>query len=166
MLTHGSGTGSNFWSPTGQPPGPTRAEGPWRCGSGAARIDGCVVLIGDTPDDAADVMADELRAVREAAAELRDAPIVVDARAGVGVIGPPVLSAAIARALALRVAARLSPVDAMLAAPPGEPWTEHLPHAVVTGDAARYAFREGDDDTDRHLVGGTRFRPRESAAPS
>ena len=75
------------------------------------------------------------RAVRAAAAELRDAPIVVDARDGIGVTGPPVLAAAVARALAVRLAARLSPADAALAAPAGEAWVELLPHAVAVGRA-------------------------------
>lgn len=113
---------------------------------GVGRVPGHVVLSGDDPDDAPDEVVAALHEVRSSAAELRDAPIVVDARSTIGVVGPPVLAAAVARAIALRIAALLSPVGARLSAPPGETWSGALPHAVDEGEPGRYVFREGDDD--------------------
>lgn len=113
---------------------------------GHATLAGRVVLSGEDPEDVPDDVARALRGVRAAAAEFRDAAVVVDARGGVGVAGPPALSAAHARAVAAQIAARLSPVDTVLTAPPGEPWTGRLPHAVMAGDPGRYTFREGDDE--------------------
>jgi S-DNA-T family DNA segregation ATPase FtsK/SpoIIIE len=121
-------------------------EGPVPVRVGLGRVAGHVVLSGDDPDEIPDDVAAALAAVRSAAAGLPDAPVLVDARDGIGIVGPPVLAAAVARTMALGVLARLSPVDAVLTAPRGEPWTEHLPHAVVTGDPGGYSVREGDDD--------------------
>jgi S-DNA-T family DNA segregation ATPase FtsK/SpoIIIE len=132
--------------------------GPVAVGVGRGTIAGGVELSGDEPDDVADgalsrrhdrgsaEITTALRTVRAAAAELPDAHIVVDARDGIGVIGPPVLTTAIARAIALRVAARMSPVAAVITAPSAETWTEHLPHAVVAGDPTRYDLRDGDHE--------------------
>lgn len=113
---------------------------------GHGTLVGRVVLSGEDPEDAPDDVAEALRGVRAAAAEFRDAPVVVDARGGIGVAGPPAVSAALARSVAAQIAARLSPVETVLTAPPRETWTEQLPHAVMAGDPGRYAFREGDDD--------------------
>ncbi len=121
---------------------------PVRLGQGT--IDGRIDLAGDDPDDAgaagaAAQPALAARALRVAAAVLRDAPIVVDARDGIGVTGPPVLAAAVARGLAVRLAARLSPSEAVLEAPPGEAWAEQLPHAVTAAVGDRYVWSEGDE---------------------
>jgi DNA segregation ATPase FtsK/SpoIIIE, S-DNA-T family len=124
--------------------GPRGGPVPVRVGRGT--IEGAVDLAGDEPDDAPDEVATALRAVRAAAADLPGAPIVVDARDGIGIVGPPVLTTAVARAIAVRIAARLSPVDAVVTTPPGEPWTDHLPHSIGAGAPARYEFRDGDDE--------------------
>lgn len=119
---------------------------PVRVGSGT--IGGRIELAGDDPDSDAVGPASELRAatlaIRSAAGELCDAPIVVDAREGIGIVGPPVVASAVARQLALRLAARFSPVDARLSAPEGESWTRDLPHAVTAGTAHTYSWLEGD----------------------
>ncbi len=125
---------------------------PVRIGEGT--VAGRIELAGDDPDDVGPESEPvrAVRAVRVAAAELPDAPVVVDARDGVGVIGPPVLAAAVARGLAVRVAARLSPAHAALAAPAGESWAQHLPHAVDAGAGDRYVWREGDSEAEPLVI--------------
>lgn len=86
----------------------------------------------------------ELESLRASAPVLDAAPQVRDLRRGAVVDGPPVLAAAVARALTLRLAARLSPATTALHAPPGESWARALPHAVEEGPAGGYRFRDGD----------------------
>ncbi|MES2171852.1 MAG: FtsK/SpoIIIE domain-containing protein [Actinomycetota bacterium] len=62
------------------------------------------------------------------------APVVIDARLGVGVVGAPVLARAITRGLALQVAARLPPEAATCAGEAVErEWLSALPHSVSAG---------------------------------
>ena len=75
-----------------------------------------------TPVDAA------LDDLERGASRLDDAPVIVDARLGIGVCGPPVLAAALARAIGLQLAWRLSPASHWLSA--GEQWVADLPHAA------------------------------------
>jgi S-DNA-T family DNA segregation ATPase FtsK/SpoIIIE len=135
------------WAVAGRP-GTRGRPVPLRIGQGT--IAGRVDLSGEDPEGDESAAAGEtvraVRAVRSAAAELHEAPIVVDARDGIGVTGPPVLAACVARALAVRLAARLSPADAGLAAPAGEVWVEQLPHEVTVGAADRYLWTEGDGE--------------------
>lgn len=127
------------WGDAGGGPVPVRV--------GWGTLAGRVQLSGDDPEDAPDEVRAALERVRSAAAELRDASLVADAREGIGIVGPPILAAAVARAVAVGVAGRLSPVDAVLTAPPDEAWAEHLPHAVVRGDPGRYSVRVGDEES-------------------
>lgn len=60
------------------------------------------------------------------AAVVRDSPVVVDARLGIGVVGTPVLARAAARSIAVGVARSLSPQAAWGVA--AEPWAGELPH--------------------------------------
>ena len=115
---------------------------PVRVGRGT--IAGRVELSGEEPEDAPDEVAAALRDVRAAAAELRDAPIVVDARDGIGVVGPAGARRRGRPRRRRRGSRRDSrPSTPSLTAPPGEPWTEQLPHAVVAGEPGRYEFRDG-----------------------
>jgi S-DNA-T family DNA segregation ATPase FtsK/SpoIIIE len=86
----------------------------------------------------------ELAVLRAEAATLPSAPLVRVVDAGLEVVGPPVLAAAVARTLAVRVAARLSPAAATCEAPPGEDWARRLPHDCSEGVAGRYRFLAGD----------------------
>jgi S-DNA-T family DNA segregation ATPase FtsK/SpoIIIE len=90
-----------------------------------------------------------------------DAPLLVDAERGVGIVGPPVLARAMARGLAVQLAARLPPETAVLAAPPGERWTTALPHEVVAqpGDAFVWRRAEGGDVTLAWAEGRDRLPP-------
>ena len=138
------------------PPGAATAWGdsvnrplPVRIGRGT--IPSAVELSGEDPDGgdgvrppAADLAA-AVRDVRSAAANARGAPLVVDARDGVGITGPPVLAAAVARSIAVQLASRLSPAHASLTSPSGEEWASDLPHGVSTGEPGRYRWDVGDD---------------------
>jgi S-DNA-T family DNA segregation ATPase FtsK/SpoIIIE len=60
------------------------------------------------------------------AAVLRGAPVLVDARLGVGLVGPPLLAAAAARALVVAIAWALSPAEHWCRG--RDPWMLELPH--------------------------------------
>ncbi|GAA2083102.1 hypothetical protein GCM10009840_19450 [Pseudolysinimonas kribbensis] len=80
-------------------------------------------------------------ALRSAAAELPDAPVLVDAVDGVGIVGPGPLAAAAARALVLQVASIIAP-DGVVAAPAGEAWTGELPQERVDSEPGRFELRD------------------------
>lgn len=93
---------------------------------GLGRIAGIVRLVGDDrPDDP------ELDAVRAAAAAIAGAPVLADARLGVGIAGPPVLARAVARRIALHVLARCSPATTSVSGPASEGWMRALPHEFL-----------------------------------
>lgn len=80
------------------------------------------------------------RAVRQAARTLTDAPIVVPLTAGIAVAGPPVLVAAVVRALTLQVCLAQAPGDVRVAGP-GVP--AGLPHAEATRGALLFVGEGG-----------------------
>ena len=98
-------------------------------------------------------------AVRTALAELRcsaatldDAPWLVDARDGIGIVGPLPAARSLARSLVLQLAANCSPLTTRIAAELGdapvptlldEKWLATLPHAMsaARGTGADTAFR-------------------------
>jgi len=94
---------------------------------------------------------DELRGV---ASGVDDAPWLVDARDGIGIIGALPAARALARSVALQVAANCSPATARISAAldPGcaEHWLSDLPHAVsiTPADAERGAYRFSVDGAD------------------
>jgi S-DNA-T family DNA segregation ATPase FtsK/SpoIIIE len=88
-----------------------------------------------------------LTALRSEAATIPHAPVVRAVDAGLEVDGPPVLAAAVARTLALQVAARRSPAATTCEFPPGEEWARRLPHDTTEGAAGRYRFASGDRQT-------------------
>jgi len=90
--------------------------------------------------------APELASLRRDAAVLRGAPVLRRAAGSFAVSGPEVVAAAVARTLALRLAARLSPAEAALEAPDDEPWVRLLPHAVTTSPARAYRWRLAERD--------------------
>ena len=71
------------------------------------------------------------RLARECA-DLESAPVIVDAREGVGIVGRPLPTVALARALVLRLAAALSPADGVLRVRGAGDWDWllALPHTV------------------------------------
>ena len=86
----------------------------------ALRVDG-----GDGSEDA--------RTLQRSARSIADAPVTVPATAGVAVVGPPVLAAAVVRALLLQVCQTLPPGRVRLVGD-DEPWSAVLPHRdAVTG---------------------------------
>jgi S-DNA-T family DNA segregation ATPase FtsK/SpoIIIE len=97
-----------------------------------------------------------LDALREEANTLLGAPIVADARAGIGVCGPPALAAAAARGIVIQLAAALSPDEHEIVASPGggTEWVAALPHAVTrTGSTPEtVVFRSRRSASRRVLV--------------
>lgn len=73
---------------------------------------------------------DDDREVLELAARLDDAPVLVSAAGGIGVVGAPALAAAVVRALVVQLAYRCRPGDVGIAVPdrPVWSWAAALPH--------------------------------------
>lgn len=69
-----------------------------------------------------------------------DAPVAVDAADGIEIVAAPALAAAVARALAVQVAALLSPASARLTVGGDEAWVRGLPHET-TVDPSLMGFR-------------------------
>jgi DNA segregation ATPase FtsK/SpoIIIE, S-DNA-T family len=82
-----------------------------------------------------------LTELRREVAVLPGAPVLRPSAGSLAVAGPRVASAAVARTLALRLAARLSPAEATLVAPADERWTRSLPHAVDSGPPGAYRWK-------------------------
>ncbi|MEO6944934.1 MAG: FtsK/SpoIIIE domain-containing protein [Lacisediminihabitans sp.] len=76
----------------------------------------------------------ELASLRRQVEFVEGAPIVLDARRGIGVCGPAVLSAACARGLVLQLANALSPADygILVTGAVGTDWLALLPHEMAT----------------------------------
>lgn len=89
----------------------------------------------------------ELTRLRAEASTVPDAPVLRVVENGFEVDGPPVLAAAVARTLVLRIAARRSPATMRCEAPPGEQWVGLLPHETAEGAAGRYRLVDGDVET-------------------
>ncbi len=105
----------------------------------------------DRPARAASAHDDETAIDKLVAASgvLNDAPIVVDARLGLGVFGPPTLRDALARGLALQLAWALSPELFWCSQPEGPPgrWCSELPHPSGPGGRLGYEFGPVGSDT-------------------
>ncbi len=84
-----------------------------------------------------------LAEIRSTAGTLSDAPWIDDARDGIGIVAPPVLARAIARSVALQLAASRSPATTRITAPRDEHWALALPHAVGIGADAEYLLVDG-----------------------
>lgn len=88
----------------------------------------------DMPAGSTDPVADRYERLRTAAAHLVDAPILVDARHGIGVVGPRIPATALVRAITAQLAFLLPPadtgviVDGRLFA-----WATRLPHRHLAG---------------------------------
>lgn len=84
----------------------------------------------DAPARSAPTLVDtELDEMQRLAATIVDAPVLVDARLGIGVCGPPVLAASLARAIVVQLAWALSPAGHWVSPDPTEQrWLDGLPH--------------------------------------
>lgn len=123
-------------SASGSAGGP-RAEGvalPVRVGR--AELSGVVELSGEFDEQAPQPLRDAVAELRLRADRLEASPWLVDARDGVGVVGPPSAARAVARSLAVQLLARCSPANWELVAPDGEAWVLALPHRVTRTGAA------------------------------
>ncbi len=78
----------------------------------------------------------EQRELRDWAATLTGAPITADPRGGIGIVGPPALSMAVARGVLVQVCFALPPGTAGLQPPSaGWKWTAALPHTDARAPA-------------------------------
>lgn len=96
------------------------------------------------------------RELRERAGILENAPVVIDARLGIGVCGSRAEGASLATCVAVQLAAALSPMEVGVEAASdisgAFQWTQSLPHHSMTPNA-------GDSTTELS------FRPRDGSAP-
>ena len=103
-----------------------------RLGTGTITSD--LDVQGDTTgvaDAATEASAAALTALHTSAQHLADAPVIVDGRLGIGLFGPRLLVHAAARAIAIQVAAALSPASTILGgslANGAWQWIVDLPH--------------------------------------
>ncbi|MEP6844311.1 MAG: FtsK/SpoIIIE domain-containing protein [Pseudolysinimonas sp.] len=99
--------------------------------------------VADTDDELSIVVRAAVDDVRRTAAELPDAPWLVDARDGVGVVGPMPAARALARSIVLQLAMRSSPLTTRIIATSDEEWITALPHAVTveSGEQRGDTFR-------------------------
>lgn len=114
---------------------------------GVGRLRSALTIGGGEPSarTAAADTGGELELVRAEAAVLAGAPVVVDARLGIGVCGPPALASAAARGIVLQLANALSPAthEMVVSGRWEHGWLSSLPHGIVESDshAAVVEFR-------------------------
>jgi len=90
-----------------------------------------------------------------AAGLVAHAPVIVDAREGIGVVGEGVASEALVRSIVIQLAARLRPDEWTIRAPAEHDWLGELPHPREEGDLA---FVELDGTVIPVSVAATRAR--------
>ncbi len=84
---------------------------------------------------------------------ISDAPVLVDARLGIGICGSPTLAAALTRAIVVQLAWALSPAGFWTAGEPQEaPWLDVLPHRSRRQERAGHIVEFGAIDDDRGVV--------------
>ena len=118
---------------------------------GTGRRASAIILDGGGPSGPGvvpDEFDEQLESLRRAAATLRRAPVVVDARLGIGLCGPQALAEAAARGIILQLADALSPSthEIVAFARQGQDWLAGLPHARTESGAspATVVFRRRD----------------------
>ncbi len=119
-----------------------------------AIVDGAAGAV-EVDDELASTVRAALDELRRVAAALDDAPWLVDAHDGIGIAGPEPAARALARSIALQVAANRSPVATRITAtlPEGceEDWVSALPHPVVIrrgeSDPGSYRFTQDGADS-------------------
>ncbi|MET1043171.1 MAG: FtsK/SpoIIIE domain-containing protein [Microbacteriaceae bacterium] len=93
-----------------------------------------------------ETVADALRLLQRQAGQLDGAPVLVDARAGIGVVGPPGIARPVARSLATQLAHTLAPAGLRWRYDPEVwSWVGRLPHSTESSGAAgelRVVLRE------------------------
>ena len=105
----------------------------------------------DSPSRVAPTAVDyDLDEIESLASVLNDAPVLVDARYGIGVCGSRVLALAVARAIVLQLAWALSPADYWVAATGrAESWVGTLPHRALREPRQGYLAEFGMAAEDR-----------------
>lgn len=80
-----------------------------------------------------DPVAEEFEQLRDYSATVTGVPIVVDARLGLGICGPPSLALAVARGVVIQIANELSPADGTIEPSSGCPfhWVRQLPQFLA-----------------------------------
>lgn len=130
------------------------SAGPWSAGHGPAdplpvhiatatlldRVD----LSGEDPADALADLRARIDDARHRSRRTEGAPLVVDARDGLGIVGPPAAAAAVARSVVAQLAALLPPDQAVIRAPEAETWVLGLPHDARVGTGSDYRLDLAD----------------------
>ena len=97
---------------------------------GAGHGASTLVVEGGTSSAGSDDETEE--ALRRSAVEIDDVPVLVDARRGIGVVGPAALGRAVARGLVVQLAHAIGPDSLQIVALPDVGWESlsALPHAI------------------------------------
>jgi DNA segregation ATPase FtsK/SpoIIIE, S-DNA-T family len=91
--------------------------------------------------DAAQDVNTALRELRETAVLVDNAPVIVDARLGIGVCGPGAVAVAVARGIVLQLANALSPAQTEVTVGTPFEWLADLPHPSSPQEAGAMAGR-------------------------
>ncbi len=106
-----------------------------------------------------------LDGLRSRAAVLEDAPILVDARLGIGLCGPDAKASSVAGAILVQLASALSPDAVALCQdgplPRGLHWVTDLPHSAQQYSAQQHSAQQ--DLASGPTGGAFEFRPKEGA---
>jgi S-DNA-T family DNA segregation ATPase FtsK/SpoIIIE len=110
---------------------------------GRAELDGVVELSGEFDADAPAALCAAVGELRLRAERLEKSPWLLDAREGIGLVGPSLAAAAVARSLAVQLLARCSPANSVLVAPVDQAWVTGLPHRVTPSSNQAYRVLSG-----------------------
>ena len=108
-------------------------DGVLRVGIGAA--DSAVRIDGE--DDAV------VRALRERAGHVQDAPVLIPAQAGVAIVGPEAIARAVARALVIQLCCGHPPGRLQVNPARAPEWARHLPHRAPAAGVCHLDARDG-----------------------
>lgn len=104
--------------------------------------------------------------LRQRARTLDHAPVVVDARLGIGVCGSRAEATAVATSIAVQLVAALSPLEVGLDANDDAlgifQWTALLPHTITEPSSGHESLSENSDSG---AIAQLSFRPRDEGAP-
>ncbi|MBK4347519.1 FtsK/SpoIIIE domain-containing protein [Lacisediminihabitans changchengi] len=114
---------------------------------GYGEIASGIVIDGEDSTNDGDVSA-----VRDRAATVDAAPVVVDARLGIGVCGPPELATSVARGLILQLANALAPETTVVGAESAEEWVTMLPHGLPGARAIAPGAASSTESTGTTLI--------------
>ncbi|WBU38313.1 FtsK/SpoIIIE domain-containing protein [Homoserinibacter sp. YIM 151385] len=96
---------------------------------------------GRAAEETPERIAERIRAIRSRARRVPEAPVLLDALGGIAIAGPAVPARALARSIAVQLAAVTDPRTTQLGGPQGEAWIAGLEHAASEEESGTFRFR-------------------------